>query len=300
MEGKKVVILGMHRSGTSVVTHWLQACGLPIGSDLLGAGVGNVDGHYEDLEFYRLHRAWLERNHLPHTGFVHAPVPGLPQDCKDRLRELCSERDARHIAWGWKEPRTCLFLDDYRELLPDAYYLVVLRDFRAVVSSMIVRIMRQKDAKYSRVRMPRRWWWFKVRRALRRRRLLGREAARFLKVWIFYNRQILALLDRLPPDRYAVVGCAGLLDDDREVFDRLTRRWRFPLRYVPFRDVYRPGLAGSPLVLDARFDATLVREAEAVQAELWGRAQAAFGVNDGVARDAAGAATPLAQQPGRQ
>jgi hypothetical protein len=268
MANKVLVILGMHRSGTSVVTRWLHECGLNVGETLLGAGVGNVEGHFEDMALYRFHRTWLERHRLPHTGFVHAPVPPLTADGKAELRRLIAERNARFEAWGWKEPRTCLFLDDYRELLPDARYLVIFRDFRETVSSMISRIQRQKDHKYASKRGLRGWWWFRVRKKRLWRKLLTRETTRFLKVWIFYNRQILACLRNLEKEQYTVVCCASLLRDDGDVFSTLAEGWGFPLRHVPFQEIYKPDLTHAPLDIDAWIDAGLLREAERVQQEL--------------------------------
>jgi len=35
-----LVIIGMHRSMTSLLTQWLDKCGLQVGDDLHGAGIG--------------------------------------------------------------------------------------------------------------------------------------------------------------------------------------------------------------------------------------------------------------------
>jgi hypothetical protein len=49
---KVLCIAGMHRSGTSLVTSWLQRCGLQIDDgQLLAANTGNPTGHFEDIEF---------------------------------------------------------------------------------------------------------------------------------------------------------------------------------------------------------------------------------------------------------
>jgi hypothetical protein len=258
-----LAILGMHRSGTSVVTQWLHACGLHVGERLLGPGVGNIEGHFEDEELYGFHRAWLEENRLSYSGFVDAPIPRLTEDKRDRLRSLLEARNMRFEAWGWKDPRTCLFLDVYAQLLPDAHYLVVLRDFRATVSSMIVRLQGQKDRKYASKNVLQRWLWFNVGRGMKRR-----EASRFLRVWIFYNRQILNRLRELDRECYAIVDCEMLLRHDREVFATLTKQWGFPLDYVPFRDVHKSSLISTPLEIEGRIDRGLWREAEALQREL--------------------------------
>lgn len=271
MGSKVLVILGMHRSGTSMVTHWLHACGLQVGEQLLGGGVGNVQGHFEDLELYWLHRRWLEHHRLPHTGFVAAPVPGFSAALKQQLRQLIAERNARHPQWGWKEPRTCLFLDDYRELLPDAHYAVIFRAFGETVSSMIVRIIRQKDQKHATRGGLRGWWWFNIRRQRLWHRLLRRDASRFLKSWIFYNQRILEGLRRIPGGRKVVVRFKSLVNgDDERLFDVLTKSWGFELHRVPARNIYRPRLTSKPLDLKRWIDASLWQEAEAVLQQLEG------------------------------
>ena len=64
MASKVVVIVGMHRSGTSLITQWLQRCGLFIGDSLEGPGVGNVQGHFEDIDFLQLHQELLLKKKL--------------------------------------------------------------------------------------------------------------------------------------------------------------------------------------------------------------------------------------------
>ena len=55
-----VVVVGMHRSGTSLTASILGSAGLHLGDSLVPAGHGNAEGHFEDLEFVELHRAALE------------------------------------------------------------------------------------------------------------------------------------------------------------------------------------------------------------------------------------------------
>ena len=48
---KVLVILGMHRSGTSLVANWLHDCGLHVGDRLLEGTFANEKGYFEDLIF---------------------------------------------------------------------------------------------------------------------------------------------------------------------------------------------------------------------------------------------------------
>ena len=50
-KNKILVVVGMHRSGTSLTTNWLQKCGLDIGAKLEGKEFSNPDGHFEDIDF---------------------------------------------------------------------------------------------------------------------------------------------------------------------------------------------------------------------------------------------------------
>ena len=71
-----LIITGMHRSGTSLITSILQQSGLPIGEQLLPAAEGNPRGFFEDQAFMLLHQAMLHARgvtHLVDRGF--APMP---------------------------------------------------------------------------------------------------------------------------------------------------------------------------------------------------------------------------------
>jgi hypothetical protein len=53
----------MHRSGTSLISQWLSHCGLHLGERLLGPGIGNAEGHFEDLDFLEFHEQILAPAH---------------------------------------------------------------------------------------------------------------------------------------------------------------------------------------------------------------------------------------------
>lgn len=48
-----VVVLGMHRSGTSLVTHIISESGYDAGTNLLGPKADNVEGFFEDIDIYQ-------------------------------------------------------------------------------------------------------------------------------------------------------------------------------------------------------------------------------------------------------
>src|SRR3954453_7575771 len=128
MQNKVLVILGMHRSGTSLAAQWLQRCGLHIGDRLVGAGRGNIEGHFEDRDFLDLHRNILISSNLPDTGLVSEFDSASNNTHLAEIRKLIGLKNSLYEEWGWKEPRTCLFLEQYMNVLPAAKYIILLRD----------------------------------------------------------------------------------------------------------------------------------------------------------------------------
>ena len=59
---KVVIVLGMHRSGTSALTRGLQALNVELGENLTSAVEGNNDkGFWEDREVVTINEILLER-----------------------------------------------------------------------------------------------------------------------------------------------------------------------------------------------------------------------------------------------
>jgi len=195
MQNKTLIILGMHRSGTSLITNWLQQCGLEVGQSLMGAGVGNNEGHFEDIEFYKMHMEILKDNNLNDSGIIDHPVDSISSYHKEKIKSIIKVKNKLFGQWGWKDPRTCLFLKHYRELLPQAYYLVVVRDYHLVVVSLLKRTLSELDLHYNTQKgLLSRLAWFKVRRELFYRKFCRRHASCFLNSWIVYNILLLTMI----------------------------------------------------------------------------------------------------------
>jgi len=134
-----LVIAGMHRSGTSLVASILADAGLHLGDHLLGPGEGNPAGHYEDLDFLVLHQRILAANGLSTDGFTTQREIVVPPDMAHEAARLIIERRSRGSPWGWKEPRTTLFLEHWAEAIPEARFLLLFRRPWEVVDSLFRR-----------------------------------------------------------------------------------------------------------------------------------------------------------------
>lgn len=134
----KIFIIGMHRSGTSMITGILHKCGLELGTNLLMRGKDNPKGHFESLEFIRINQEILARNggrwfDPPKNIYFHS---GLKND----MRRFVNKFDPQKIS-GFKDPRVCLtFPLWYRVIHPEPIKAVmVVRPFLMIATSLQVR-----------------------------------------------------------------------------------------------------------------------------------------------------------------
>lgn len=135
-----LIIIGMHRSGTSIVARLLERGGLFVGGDWL-------DENHESISFSRANRAMCgEGPYLVHDYGWTAPK----SDAFIAARRGYAERAARNIgaffsdrgteaAWGWKDPRNALTLPVWLSIYPSAKVLHVVRDGRSVALSLAER-----------------------------------------------------------------------------------------------------------------------------------------------------------------
>ena len=269
MANDVLVIAGMHRSGTSLITHWLHDCGLQVGERLVGAGTGNVEGHFEDEDFFRLHQQILIDKGVHPDGLQ--PPEAMTPNAREQaeMRSLIAARNSSFPQWGWKEPRTCLLLDTYSALLPQAKYLVLLRDYQEVVHSLLKRDFGLLDNRYRAKSWPYRMAWKYFYRSMRLAQHRRKHRERYLKAWVVYNRMILQTLDKLPAHRYLVVSYKSMQSQCAEVFNFLSSQWSFQLRYKKFASVYRSELISNRAdVAPMAVDPDLLAEARQVAASL--------------------------------
>ncbi len=127
----------MHRSATSLIASLVQRAGVHLGAQLLEANAQNPRGFFEDVEFYEFHeRALRERGKhiLVNRAFRFSPTP--EEDA--RANELIAARTQNEL-WGWKDPRTSLFLEFWRAKIPHAHFLFVYRHPFDVLLSLMRR-----------------------------------------------------------------------------------------------------------------------------------------------------------------
>ena len=208
---RPLLVCGMHRSGTSLTASLFHAAGVRLGDQLLVANHGNDRGHYEDLGIYEFHRTALHAQGLGTEGFVAAGSVVVPDSLQPVGRRLAAERGRAGGVWGWKEPRTVLFLDYWDAILPRPRYVFVFRRPWEVVDSLF----RRGDETFAA------------------------NPAFAAEVWLHYNRMILDFVRR-HEDRCLVVEVDQVATDPEGLFAAVRARLGIDLAAPPGR--YEAGL----------------------------------------------------------
>lgn len=204
-------VAGHGRSGTSLVAAMLRAAGVDMGRRLMGAAESNVRGHFEDLDFHELHVEALKAAGQPWDGFTLEPVVHVPERLLPAARELVESRRRAGQPWGWKEPRSTLFLDFWRGFVPELRFLLLFRPPWEVIDSLF----RRGDPIYQA------------------------NPGLAVRVWSNYNRAVIDFHDR-HPDRCLVIESQAAAEHPGRFADALAAK--FGHRIDPPADVYDPDL----------------------------------------------------------
>jgi len=135
---KTLIITGMHRSGTSLTASLVHRANVDMGENLLGENLSNPRGHFEDLDFLKFHENILQSHGLGTEGWVLQQQIPVTELFLKEARTLIHQRQFKPI-WGWKDPRTTLFLDFWQKLLPQAHFLFIYRNPWEVIDSLYRR-----------------------------------------------------------------------------------------------------------------------------------------------------------------
>ena len=125
--GDPIAILGMNRSGTSCLAGTLESHGLALG-DVANRSAHNQKGNKENKAFRQLNDAILA-----HSGGSWDKPPTIVQWTKghcDARDHLLGEYSSKQ-PWGFKDPRTILTFEFWREAVP---YMPVIATFRNPLS----------------------------------------------------------------------------------------------------------------------------------------------------------------------
>lgn len=148
MNKRAIVVLGMHRSGTSALVRGIAALGVELGSRLMPpVPEQNARGFFEDVDFVALNdrllhalgRSW---HSLEPVAPEEWQLPAL-QPLAEEAAALLARRLDEHPLWGMKDPRLARLLPFWQPLLArlgvEERYVIALRNPLSVARSLAVR-----------------------------------------------------------------------------------------------------------------------------------------------------------------
>jgi hypothetical protein len=140
----QVVVLGMHRSGTSALTGLLQLLGLWAGEEgnFPPADDHNQAGYWEHRGVWSIDEAILQSIGASWSDVADLDLSrlgkGLRTRLEERAREIVRELD-RHGSWVVKDPRLCLVFPFWRQVLERPLCVLVYREPLPVARSLVAR-----------------------------------------------------------------------------------------------------------------------------------------------------------------
>jgi hypothetical protein len=139
-----VVVLGMHRSGTSTVTRALEVLGFGFGANLLPAQDDNPKGFWEDADFVatndRLMALAGERWDSLAPDLAAQVMAVVTDQDRASAIALLDEKSSANQRLALKDPRFCRLLPFWRPIIDglclDTRYVIVLRHPLSVAASL--------------------------------------------------------------------------------------------------------------------------------------------------------------------
>lgn len=141
---RQLIILGMHRSGTSALTGLFNILGAHVGNTLLSANQFNPNGYYESEAIVREHdallsalgRSWSDERPMP-LGWIDSSVA---VHARSRMMQIFKNEFTVTNLSVMKDPRICrilpLWQDIFMEMGIQPVYLITLRAPNEVISSL--------------------------------------------------------------------------------------------------------------------------------------------------------------------
>lgn len=226
----------------------MHQAGLFLGHELLGAHPSNPHGHFEDVEVMDLHEQILSDNDL--NLFVESPfLPVIGDKRWHRMREIVKTRNAEHELWGFKEPRTSLFIMAWKHLLPESKVLIVYRHFAETTYSLARRhsteIFMGRGSSFNRQ--------------------LWEVPDLALKSWLAYNESLLKFARLYPKDTLAI--SFDEIQDGFPLVPAINKQWSLDLADKPGKAI-DSATAGTLFPRQPVADRTLIPRAEEAWQEL--------------------------------
>ena len=146
------VILGMHKSGTTLLSQILHHSGISMGN--FDAGLSYDRGNkYERQDAKELNEEILKAKGI-NSVFISPPKPlQATEEQRASMRQIIRRCNHQHENWGFKDPRTCLTYPIWASELPEHKIITICRSHDELWQ-------RYRPKRFSRYREPYIAWKF--------------------------------------------------------------------------------------------------------------------------------------------
>jgi hypothetical protein len=140
------MVVGMHRSGTSVISRSLGAFDISLGDNLMPGDGSNPKGFYEDMDTYELNEKLL--GHIDQQWSTHEPLPidafsSMHKTFSSEASDLIQRKMSNVNTFAFKDPRTSILLPFWKRVIEaldiQIKYVFVFRNPLSVLDSLFDR-----------------------------------------------------------------------------------------------------------------------------------------------------------------
>lgn len=139
-----------------------------------------------------------------------------------------------HSQWGWKEPRTCLLIDEYVKNIHKPFVFVVYRELSEVRTSLIKRDITRMFEKTHL------GFFTKVKYKIFKKQLHRKWAQilnnRYTEINIYYHKKIIDFIKKTDCN-HLIVNQKYLINHSQMCIDKLNN-WGFKLEDIPFNNIF--------------------------------------------------------------
>lgn len=124
------IVLGMHKSGTTLLARALHESGIVMGQDF-PPGLDYVEEKYEARWVQEINDEILGTDrHALSLNVTSKLLPqiGISEDLQKKIEQGVSKMQTRYPQWGFKDPRAALTYQFWREFLPEHRLVIVYRN----------------------------------------------------------------------------------------------------------------------------------------------------------------------------
>ncbi len=174
------VVLGMHKSGTTLVSQLLHRSGIDMGDGFEDGRSYDQGNQWERREAYLVNLDLVGGRETAYFSLHHyREIKGLPSSAQaSAMRELILQCASKGGHWGFKEPLTCLTYTAWKSVLPPHRVVGVYRNPLEVMN----HYMNKYKGGFSRADI----------------------AWRVLRAWSQYNKGMMTAVEAAGPDGIVV------------------------------------------------------------------------------------------------